>query len=139
MYRVKLFMIVFMCIISLKLTASNIDFSKNSENILLDSEIYIDKENLTLQQLKNDVNFLKSNTSYINLGFVRDTTVWVKLCFYNNTNKKLTKILEIRNPLLQSVFLYGNKEVKKKGTLYLDNKKKRYINTIFKLSLDSKE
>jgi len=120
------------------LSASQINFNQNSKNILLESEIYIDKENLDFNQIQKKAEFTQSNQVHINLGFVKKTKLWIKLDFYNNEQFSVSKVLEIRNPLLERVVLYDNFKKVSKGMLY-DDKLKHSINTIFKVSLEPKE
>ena len=120
------------------LNATPIDFTKNSENILLESELYIDEESLDFNQIKNNATFFQSDTEHINLGLTQNKVLWVKVGFYNNSDEEVEKILEIRNPLLESVVLYdGNKEYAK-GMLYADSTHQS-VNRTFALKLDSKE
>jgi len=128
----------FIVILFLNLNAISIDFSKNSEKILLNSFMHIDREGLSFKDIKTQVNFLKSDTEHINLGFVKNTNLWVKLDFYNPTDTKITKILEIRNPLLESIILYDSEVIAKKGMLYADKQHKN-INRFFEISLNSQE
>jgi two-component sensor histidine kinase len=130
--------LLFILIFFLNLNALSIDFSKNSEKILLNSAIYIDKENLSFNEIQSQVNFLKSDTQHLNLGFVQKTNLWIRLDFYNPQKRKITKILEIRNPLLESITLYSSREIAKKGMLYADKQHKN-INRFFEISLESQE
>ena len=102
------------------LNAAVIDFSKNSETILLESELYIDSDKLSFTQVKNSESFSPSDTEHINLGFVKNTSLWVRLNFHNPSSVNMEKILEIRNPLLESIVLYDAVEIEKKGMLYED-------------------
>ena len=56
----------------------------------------------------------------------------------NLKKETIVKVLEIRNPLLESIILYDNKELHKKGMLYED-KNHKSINRVFKLELQAKE
>jgi len=120
------------------LNASQINFNQNSKNILLESEIYIDKANLDIDQVLNGKYFIQSEQSHLNLGFVKDTKLWIKLDFYNDKKEDVSKVLEIRNPLLESVILYDHRKITTKGMLYKDDFK-RTINTIFEITLKAKE
>lgn len=131
-----IFLVLFTLLVNLN--ASAIDFSKNSMSILQESELYIDKENLDLNQIKNFAVFHKTQTQHVNLGFVKDTTLWVKFTFYNQLDISVKKILEIQNPLLESVILYDANSVIKKGLLHLNSAHKS-INPAFELSLKAGE
>ncbi len=120
------------------LNATAIDFSKNSETILLESELFIDSNNLSFAQVENHTDFFPSKTEHINLGFMENTTLWVKLNFHNIQEIEIEKILEINNPLLESIILYNDEKIEKKGMLYEDRNHKS-INRVFKLKLKPKE
>ena len=120
------------------LNASVIDFTKNTQTLLQESDLYIDKENLNFEQIQSDVVFEKSLAEHINLGFVKDTALWVRLTFYNNQNISAKKILEIQNPLLESLILYDGNKTIKQGMLHLDETH-RSINPIFELGLKPHE
>lgn len=120
------------------LNATPIDFTKNSENILLESELYIEVESLDFGQIKNNATFFQSDTEHINLGLSQKKVIWVKLDFYNKSNNSVEKILEIRNPLLESVVLYDGTRKYAKGMLYEDSAHKS-INRTFTLKLNAKE
>lgn len=68
---------------------------------LSNAQVYIDKKDLSLNQIKTK-EFKNLDTKHINLGFVRDTTVWLKFFIDKNSNK----LLEIDNPLLEKIELY---------------------------------
>jgi len=138
MSKILLYTFIIVGVLFNTLNASEINFNKNTQDILLESEIYIDKENLNFTQIQNRVHFLQSKQSHINLGFVKDTKLWIKLNFYNDKDEHVLKILEIRNPLLERVVLYDDTKIIKKGMLY-ENHSKRSINTIFEISLKPKE
>jgi two-component sensor histidine kinase len=118
------------------LNASTIDFTQNSTKILSQAELYITTKKLTFQEVSKSADFFQSTKKHINLGFSKDTTLWIKLKFYNKSNQKIEKILEVNNPLLESVILYDGVKVEKKGFLYNRDKKKS-LNTIFDIELDA--
>lgn len=93
-------------IFALSLSAS-IDCCNSNGAILQKSQIYLDKQNLSLKEIQNHAHFAPNSATHINLGFLRDSTLWVKLKFENKSGSVLTKILEIRNPLLESVELFS--------------------------------
>jgi len=131
------FLLIFFVLL-LNLNATLIDFSKNSESILLKSDVYIDTQKLSFEQIKNKNVFSPSDTEHINLGFVKDTVIWIKLEFQNPSTKNIEKILEIKNPLLESITLYDDKFIDKKGMLYADTNHKS-INRFFKIEIEAKE
>jgi len=131
-------LLFFILIFFLNLNAVGIDFSKNSEKILLNSSIYIDREDLSFKEILSQVDFFKSDTEHINLGFVKKTNLWVRIDFYNSQKRNITKILEIRNPLLESIRLFDSQEISKKGMLYVDKQHKN-INRFFEISLEAQQ
>lgn len=133
-------LLLFIClflITSLNLNAA-VDFTKNSDSLILKSQIYIDTNATPLEQIKNDANFTNPKVKNINLGFVRDTTLWIRLEFYNPSDKELTKVLQIRNPLLESVVLFDGNSSTQKGTLNQIEPKDE-IHTSFELTLKPQE
>lgn len=86
--------------------AQNVDAAKNNQTVLKESEVFIAHTPLSLQQVKKKPNFIPCTTEHLNLGFARNTIVWVRLHLYNSSKNKMIKILEIRNPLLEKVTFY---------------------------------
>jgi len=132
MHKNKIFIILLF--LASYLYSSAIDFTKNSDYVLLSSEVYVDTQNLTYEDIKDKVSFSKSEVNHINFGFVRDKTVWVRLDFYNHSDKKVSKVLQVKNPLLESVILYDGKNLYKAGMLHID--KQTYLNPTFELTLN---
>lgn len=93
---------------------ASIDFSQSSEKILQESEIFVDKNALSLDEIKQNVVFQPSSSSHINLGFTSAYTVWVRFTFTNSDTKNLRKILEIHNPLLSGTILYQSDSLREK-------------------------
>ena len=133
---IVLFFTIFL-LSTLSLNAKPIDFTKNSTSILLESEVYIDKANLSYLNIQKQI-FKEHDTSQINLGFVRDTSVWLRMSFYNDSNLKVDKTLQIRNPLLEEVILYDGNTSIEKGVLNLKVAKDE-IHTSFEISLHPQE
>jgi two-component sensor histidine kinase len=117
---------------------ANIDFSKDSETLLRESQFYVDKSHNSLEYIKHNAEFKKLDTAHINLGFSKESLLWLKLTFENKSEETLTKTLEIRNPLLQSVTLYDGEKKYYQGTLH-----SRYtfesLNPYFLLTLKAHE
>lgn len=135
--KVRYLLLIFFALF-INLNAIVIDFSKNSEIILLESELLIDTNNLSFAQVKNHTDFYLSETEHINLGFIKNTTLWVKLNFHNTQEIEIERILEISNPLLESIILYDGERIERKGMLYED-KNHKSINRVFELTLNAKE
>ena len=114
----------------INIKAQIIDFSKNSEKILLQSEYLIDNLDKSYEDIKNSSEFKKSNLEHLNLGFARDNSVWVRVKLYNPTDRILKKYLEVRNPLLEKVTFYNKDVVYISGMLH-KNKNDRFINNTY--------
>lgn len=131
--------IIFFLLLSLFVTLANatpIDINQNSDDLLHKSSLLIDRDNLHFIDITKK-NFLIHNAKKnLNLGLLRDTTLWIKLEFYNDTDKNVSKILQVRNPLLESVSLYTTHS-KIRKTL-LDKKKSQELHTTFSLSIPPK-
>jgi len=132
----KIFSLLFLLLTLLH--AKPIDFTQNSNTILQKAQLYIDTNNLDFQEIQKSASFVKSDTDNINLGFVKNKVLWIKLDFYNKSKKNIQKILEIYNPLLESVTLYENEKIYKQGMLYADTEHKN-LNRIFPLKLQANE
>ena len=99
---------------------ASIDFTKDSESLIKESKIFIDSDAKSFQQMLYEAKFVPPSKKSINLGFVREKTLWIRLDFKNSTAQSVEKILQVKNPLLESVVLYdANGSVTKKGTLNL--------------------
>ena len=99
---------------------ASIDFTKDSESLIKESKIFIDSDAKSFQQMLYEAKFVSPSKKSINLGFVREKTLWIRLDFKNSTAQSVEKILQVKNPLLESVVLYdANGSVTKKGTLNL--------------------
>jgi two-component system, sensor histidine kinase LadS len=124
-------------IISFSLQANSINILDEDINILDKVEICLVADSISFEDIKNLACFKKNNTKDINFGFQKDKTAWIKFSVHNNSNKKVKKILEIKNPLLEEVFLYKeNSKLEKKGMLHSELKKIN-INHNFTLVLDA--
>lgn len=134
----KIFLVFFSLLLFTTLNAKSIEFSQNSQTLLQETKIYIDKDDVNFSQIKSDAIFTSYGQKHINLGFVRNTTLWIKLEFHNSSHKRVSKILEVQNPLLEDVFLYQNQTPIKKGSSHV-GKHKNSINTVFDLSLNANE
>lgn len=115
------------------LYASKIDFTKESQEILSSSTFYVDTQNRSFEQIRTKP-FSPTNSSHINLGFIRDTTLWIRLDFYNEQSRELSRILEVQNPLLESATLYSSTKLLEEKTLCTHSEKKT-LNTSFEITL----
>ncbi|APW65486.1 hypothetical protein LPB137_06315 [Poseidonibacter parvus] len=107
----------------------------NNQISISNSSIFIDKENLNIEAIKTKT-FEPLNNIHKNFGFNKNLTVWLKIQIKNNTNKKIQKILDLDNPLLEEIVLYSNKDIRRSGMLYIDEKRKT-INPSFTLNISA--
>ena len=107
----------------------------NNQISISNSFIFIDKENLNIEAIKTKT-FEPLNNIHKNFGFNKNLTVWLKIQIKNNTNKKIQKILDLDNPLLEEIVLYSNKDIRRSGMLYIDEKRKT-INPSFTLNISA--
>ncbi|MEA2112251.1 MAG: 7TM diverse intracellular signaling domain-containing protein [Campylobacterota bacterium] len=95
----------------LPLSASEVNLFKNSQ-------IYIDKERLSFNEIKQQ-RFKKMSHEHINLGFQADTSVWIKFSLKNETDTPKEKILKINNPLLEHITLHDQNHSSTEGMLHI--------------------
>lgn len=136
-YSLKIFLFLFLYISSVN--AQTIDITTSDENILNKVEVYIDDKNLDFKEIQISAHFKPNHQKYINLGFVKHKIFWIKLTLQNNSSLPVSKILHIKNPLLEEVLLFNeNAVIDKSGMLHV----KRLQNTIepsFQISLDTNQ
>ena len=130
-------LLLFLLFVSPSYLFASIDFTKNSQDIMLHSQIYIDKEGKSFADIQKE-KFKAVYKKNLNIGFVRDTTLWIKVKFYNGSDKEVVRYLQIRNPLLERIILYDGRKYLQKGTLTLQ-KPRDTLHTVFALSLQAKE
>jgi len=143
LYRLLLISIFFITI----LRAQTIDISviDKPTNILMSTEIFIDKENKQEFDYiqKNSANlFIKNRDKQIRLGYSEDA-VWLKFRVKNNTDKSIKRVLEISNNMLDEVVLYTKskdkytKEVD--GTKYYTFFNENILRFYFEISINKGE
>lgn len=120
------------------LQADSIDLNQNYSNILSKSQIYIDTDNLNFQEVQKSTHFQDFTKPEINLGFVRNTQVWVRLKINNSSSQTETKILEVKNPLLEDAKLYTSHNILHQGLLH-HLKSQKTLNPSFEITLRSGE
>ena len=134
----KYFALILVLFFSFILEAQSIDFTKNNQVFTKNIDIYIDKNNLNFQEIQRSAKFLLNDKEHINLGFLKDTTLWLKFELQNSSVNALYRVLEVDNPLLESVILHDGAKSYKKGVLYLVAPRKT-INPTFDIRLDAGE
>ncbi len=131
--------ILLLLFLPLSLAHAAIDVKNMNRPLLLSSKIYVDKSGKTFKEIVKSAKFIPFNKQEINLGFTRNTTLWIHFTLYNSGEKKETKILQIRNPLLEDVSLYKKtQKLQHKGTLYQSIPRDE-LHTIFEIRVQPKE
>jgi len=115
-----------------------VDFSKNSESVLLQSEYFIDNLDRSYNDILDIADFQKSKTAHVNLGFARNKSIWVRLKLYNPTQNIIENILEVKNPLLEKVTFYDKNITYITGMVH-KKENDRFINSTYLLSLNPSE
>ena len=101
----KLLFLIFILMLS-TLHASVIEIStKTAYSLLEHTEVYFDKEDLTLQEIINEKKFTDYNKPYINRG-VSSETIWISFSLKNDSMQDIEKILVLSSPLLEHITLY---------------------------------
>ena len=96
------------------------------QEILSHSSYYVDYNQTATIETIATKKFTPINNKELGFGYSPDFTVWIKLVLSNNSNKKITKIIEYNNPLTSFVEFY-------------DAKSKRLLKSSGMLSKDSNE
>ncbi len=105
---IKKFSIIIFILFTTSSSALSIDISqKNKVSVLEHSRIYIDKENLKLQEILEKNLFEPYKEPYLNIGASRKT-IWIKIKLDNTSNTVQKKILILTSPLLEHIALYEN-------------------------------
>jgi len=133
MEQIKIYISLLFLFIAVELHANAIDINKNYKDLVGESSLCLDKEKLQLKEIEQCDFYTPQKRQKLNLGFVKDATLWIKLTLYNNSNKNISKLLQVRNPLLEKVTLYdANKTITK---TYLDKKELEELHTTFSITL----
>ena len=129
MKNIKKILILFVIFLSVNLYSNSlISLNKTS--------IYIDKENLNINQIKSQ-KFKEIFTKHQNFGFNDKITIWLKLDMSNKSNTKSNMILDLNNPLLEEIILYDTFRKYKSGMLNVDVKRST-INPTFDINIEAK-
>lgn len=123
------FLLLFLCVVSLN---ASIDCCKNGDALLQKSQIYLDKQSLSFEEIQENATFSAYTSSHINLGFLKDTTLWIRLELHNTGGETLIKVLEIHNPLLEQVRLFSTDSKEKEILPFNEHES---INTAFTLKI----
>ena len=93
-------------LLQIQLYAVPIDISKeNNISLLHNSEVYLDKEVLSLETIITNHLFQPYQKQYINTGML-SRTIWIKFTLVNSSSQSITKALVLTSPLLEHIVLY---------------------------------
>ena len=115
------------------LQAEMIDVTLKSQSILEQSEIFYDQQEHSFKQVQK-LPFSPMKTDYVNRSFDAQTVVWIKMKFNNSSTTSITRVIEVDNPILSSIILYGPNRLEITGVLHVQ-KDRHYINPSFNLTL----
>ncbi|WP_428739730.1 7TM diverse intracellular signaling domain-containing protein [Sulfurimonas sp.] len=133
----KLFIVLFL-FLGVCLKAEPINILHNNGNILDQVEISLSSNSTNFESIKTTSQFQKNTLRDINLGFKRDTIIWIKISLFNDSDTVVTKVLEVRNPLLEEIVLYDETgEIIKAGMLHMTPKQVT-LNHAFGITLQAK-
>lgn len=109
MNSVKLFL--YLLLISLHVNAVEIDERSTQFELLSHASVYIDETGaLSKEEIEKHL-FTKNSQEVLSLGFVPDTTLWIRFKLSNATDKTLHKIIEYDNPEVEELsFFYEGRE-----------------------------
>lgn len=105
LYYLKRVFILLLFLGSSFLYAKMIDVSQKNISLLEHSEIYLDDDNLSLQEIINAGYFEPYQKKNVNIGALKKT-VWVKLSFRNKSAKKIQRIILIYSLFLEHIDFY---------------------------------
>jgi len=102
-------------------------------DVLLSSQIYIDKT----RKLTKDIKFEDNDKKFLGYGYSPNFDVWIKFTLKNNSDQTITKILEYGNSMATDIIFYDieNNTKLKEGLLYT-LKNRNSINPVFKIRMN---
>jgi len=130
--------IVLLSIFSNTLFAFEIEEKEVFQNLLKNSEIYIDKSNsLTIKEIETQ-SFLKNHQKSLGFGYSPNFTVWIKFKLENKSDKKIDKIIEYANPLTTDVTFFDlqSKRTLKDGLTHI-HPNRESLNPTFAITLEA--
>ncbi len=91
--------------------AKTIDISEETQiSILENSSVYLDKKQLTIQEVLEQDLFKVYHKPFINIG-TSQKTIWIKFTLKNSTPKSIHKSLILTSPLLEHIALYKSNDL----------------------------
>ncbi len=105
--------------------ANTVNISQDKQISLLEnSSIYIDKKQLTIQEVLEQNLFKTYHKAYINIG-ASQKNIWIRFTLQNSTQKPIKTSLILTSPLLEHIALYKGDNLKTpvlKGVAYMSKK-----------------
>ncbi len=105
--------------------ANTVNISQDKQISLLEnSSIYIDKKQLTIQEVLEQNLFETYHKPYINIG-ASQKNIWIRFTLQNSTQKPIKTSLILTSPLLEHIALYKGDNLKTpvlKGVAYMSKK-----------------
>ena len=142
----KILLLIYTLLLSsLSLGAIEITKKQEAQNILSQTEIYIDTTHLhTFEYIMHNTHklFKKNSKDFLHFGYT-DKTLWLKFKLHNDTNQTTQKILEITNQMLDVITLYepttGGVYKKTASGVSIDVEFKNMLRYFFTLTLQAGE
>lgn len=131
----KVIFIVFFSFLTLQASIINV-VDKDKVSLLEYSDIYVDSQDLTIEQVIKKDKFTENNKAYLNFGVSNDT-IWVRLSLENKQNIPLERLLVFNTALLEHIAIYDVYNISHpifKGTKYVDENH-RTLNPVHKITL----
>lgn len=101
--------IVLFFLLAIELFSFDITPKTTDVALLPHAKIHITKKDISYDSAKNK-SFKQIEKHHINFGFSPDKYIWLKITLNNKTNKTISKVLLLDNPLLEKVIFYSDKK-----------------------------
>ncbi len=118
------------------LLAKPIDVSLDTQNINAATLLYHDTAHKSLDQIAAAGQFVEVNSSYSNLGIMKEGVLWVKMVFVNHHDESYHRYLEMENLIFDNVTLYDENAQVVKRRLQSKNLSQSTLNPTYILEFD---
>lgn len=113
------FLITFL--LATSLFSDEIDSTKKEQSILESSQIFIDTNSLSFEEVKSKAHFEQHKINHFNIGFTHEKVVWIRFTLKNSSKKDIERVLEVKNALLEKVTLYHEDTREVRGMLHIQD------------------
>ncbi len=129
-----LFLLLLSCASALEPVAAE---GEGRRALLPYSELFFDREGLPAEAVAADAVFLPAGRERVNRGFEYDTAVWVRFRLRNDGSAPVERIIEVDNPLLETVLFYDGSLQKPRfgGMLFHGRPLSGYLTPAFSVTL----